>query len=379
MHQNIKTVAGCLTRVTCNISAPQGVDTTLRAYLVYEGESRPATMESADVIIFPAVPYGHYAYEIRCGGKPVAFGHLLVRASAFPHTDGVVDYALGADLSETEALSLSLSLTPGPRGPKGEDGVSEDAVASIVGSTFKLAVGSDVPEGIISDTGSIALGGIADKRSIAVGFVSRANQAFDTVALGYVAKAYGTSSVSVGAGSFASGESAIALGGGADAPSDGAIACGANAEALQYGLAAGFEAFATNDGIAIGERAAAHKSFGSAIGMKASAHYDTSTVLGTEAKSSEAHSLLLCATNMSKGTQLTLELLAGDLESVPDGNGEIGDPDVSFNGGWVKLSMIDNLAGMKQTVKVKMRDLFVYLVNNLHGVGLMEREGGSSY
>ncbi len=121
-HKNIKTVAGCLTRVTCNISAPQGVDTTLRAYLVYEGESRPATMESADVIIFPAVPYGHYAYEIRCGGKPVAFGHLLVRASAFPHTDGVVDYALGANLSETEALSLSLSLTPGPRGPQGEKG-----------------------------------------------------------------------------------------------------------------------------------------------------------------------------------------------------------------------------------------------------------------
>lgn len=126
MHQNIKTVAGCLTRVTCNISAPEGVDTTLRAYLVYEGESRPATLESADVIIFPAVPYGHYAYEIRCGGKPVAFGHLLVRASAFPHTDGVVDYALGADLSETEALSLSLSLTPGPRGPKGEDGVGAE-------------------------------------------------------------------------------------------------------------------------------------------------------------------------------------------------------------------------------------------------------------
>lgn len=130
MHQNIKTVAGCLTRVTCNISAPEGVDTTLRAYLVYEGESRPATMESADVIIFPAVPYGHYAYEIRCGGKPVAFGHLLVRASAFPHTDGVVDYALGADLSETEALSLSLSLTPGPRGPKGEDGVGAEQLLS---------------------------------------------------------------------------------------------------------------------------------------------------------------------------------------------------------------------------------------------------------
>ena len=121
-HKNIKTVAGCLSRVTCDITAPEGVDTTLTAFLVYEGESRPATLESADVIIFPAVPYGHYAYEIRCGGKPVAFGHLLARASAFPHTEGVVDYTLEADLSTTEAAQIELTLTPGPRGPQGEKG-----------------------------------------------------------------------------------------------------------------------------------------------------------------------------------------------------------------------------------------------------------------
>ena len=121
-HKNLKTVAGCLTRVTCNITAPEGADTALSAYLVYEGESRPATMESAGVIIFPAVPYGHYAYEIRCGGKPVAFGHLLVRPSAFPHTDGVVDFELTADLTTTDAAMVELNLTPGPRGPQGEQG-----------------------------------------------------------------------------------------------------------------------------------------------------------------------------------------------------------------------------------------------------------------
>lgn len=121
-HKNLKTVAGCLTRVTCNITAPEGVDKTLTAYLVYEGESRPATMESADVIIFPAVPYGHYAYEIRCGGKPVAFGHLIVRPSAFPHTDGVVDFELTADLTTTAAATVEVNLTPGPRGPKGDTG-----------------------------------------------------------------------------------------------------------------------------------------------------------------------------------------------------------------------------------------------------------------
>ena len=119
-HKNIKTVAGCLPRVTCDISAPEGTDTTLSGYLVYEGESRPATLESAGVIIFPAVPYGHYAYEIRCGGKPVAFGHLLVRPSAFPHTDGVVDYSLAVDLSTAEAALVELTLTPGPRGESGQ-------------------------------------------------------------------------------------------------------------------------------------------------------------------------------------------------------------------------------------------------------------------
>lgn len=119
MHKNIKTVAGCLTRVTCDITAPEGVDTTLTAFLVYEGESRPATLESADVIIFPAVPYGHYAYEIRCGGKPVAFGHLLVRPSAFPHTDGVVDYSLAVDLSTTDAAKIAITFNPGPKGESG--------------------------------------------------------------------------------------------------------------------------------------------------------------------------------------------------------------------------------------------------------------------
>ena len=118
-HKNIKTVAGCLTRVTCDITAPEGVDTTLTAFLVYEGESRPATLESADVIIFPAVPYGHYAYEIRCGGKPVAFGHLLVRPSAFPHTAGIVDYALAVDLSTTDAAQIAITFNPGPKGESG--------------------------------------------------------------------------------------------------------------------------------------------------------------------------------------------------------------------------------------------------------------------
>lgn len=121
-HKNIKTVAGCLTRVTCDITALEGTDTTLSAYLVYEGESRPATLESAGVIIFPAVPYGHYAYEIRCGGKPVAFGHLLVRPSAFPHTDGIVDYTLAADLTTTDAARVEITIAPGPRGPQGEKG-----------------------------------------------------------------------------------------------------------------------------------------------------------------------------------------------------------------------------------------------------------------
>ena len=149
-HYNFKTVAGCLSRVTCDITAPEGVDKTLTAYLVYEGESRPATLESADVIIFPAVPYGHYAYEIRCGGRPVAFGHLLVRPSAFPHTDGVVDYSLAIDLCTAEAARVAINIAPGPRGPRGASGHVQNVYAGLpegleAGAVYDLGeLGGDV-------------------------------------------------------------------------------------------------------------------------------------------------------------------------------------------------------------------------------------------
>lgn len=431
MHKNIKTVAGCLTRVTCNISAPEGVDTTLRAYLVYEGESRPATMESADVIIFPAVPYGHYAYEIRCGGKPVAFGHLLVRASAFPHTDGVVDYALGADLSETEALSLSLSLTPGPRGPKGEDGdpavfaalVSEHAddatahvtpeertawnaaaagggggvqpeqVASIVGSTFKLAVGSEVPKGS-ADSSSIALGGRAENRSLSIGCESRADVANDAIAIGYKAKGYGSNGVSIGAGSWCTGEMAIAIGHAADASQKDGVAIGTRAVvnkegsiALGYGcnangarsIAIGYDNAADGDFcFCVGTGAQVNMENSFAIGKCAVASNYNSGVLGEEATSYSDCALLLGAKHRTGDVAVTLELLANDLESVAAGSHEGGlkGDTVAFKGGALRFSLVDKLAGKRLCATVTMAQLFELLCKTAGGAQAEFGAGG---
>lgn len=396
MHKNIKTVAGCLTRVTCNISAPEGVDTTLRAYLVYEGESRPATMESADVIIFPAVPYGHYAYEIRCGGKPVAFGHLLVRASAFPHTDGVVDYALGADLSETEALSLSLSLTPGPRGPKGEDGVGAEQVVSIVGSTFKLAVGSEVPTASASN-GSIALGGRADGRCIAVGYNSTADQAIDAIAIGYMARGYGSNGVCIGAGSWCTGERAIAIGLAADAARKDGVAIGPNAKANKDGsiaLGAGCDAKGTlssaigyNNTAAgdfcfcVGPGAQVNKENSFAIGKDAVASCYNCGVLGEEATSYSDCTLLLGAKHRGGDVAVTLELMANDLESVAAGSHEGGlkGDTIAFKGGALRFSLVDKLAGKRLCATVTMAQLFELLCKTAGGTQVELGSGGYYY
>ncbi len=276
MHKNIKTVAGCLTRVTCEITAPEGTDTTLSAYLVYEGESRPATLESAGVIIFPAVPYGHYAYEIRCGGKPVAFGHLLVRPSAFPHTDGMVDYTLAADLTTTDAAMLELTLTPGPRGPQGEAGPpcelddtptsgSTNAVSS--GGLYDILYGSAVTLGQDADnssvldvvigreayttaSGGVAIGylAVAAQNSVAVGYNARSSMAGWGVSLGAGATVGGTNfSVAIGSNASTTKSSSQVIGNSTALKNEGVTLIGTwdsinrTVQTLFYIIAAGSE------------------------------------------------------------------------------------------------------------------------------------------
>ena len=122
MHKNIKTVAGCFTRVSCNMTMTDGSAAELTAYVEIEQQQHAAQKEGDSVLIFPAAEYGQHLYEIRVNGKPLIFGHLLVRPSAFPVAGGVVDYTLDAELGSAEVLAIDLSATPGPRGPQGEKG-----------------------------------------------------------------------------------------------------------------------------------------------------------------------------------------------------------------------------------------------------------------
>ncbi|MDO5472692.1 MAG: hypothetical protein Q4F35_05080 [Akkermansia sp.] len=123
MHKNIETVAGCLTRLTCEVITADGATPPeLTAYVLIEQQSYPARQEPDGVLLFPAVDYGQHLYEVRADGKPVLFGHLLVRPSAFPQDSGVVDYALAIDASQVDGAKITLTLTPGPRGPKGDTG-----------------------------------------------------------------------------------------------------------------------------------------------------------------------------------------------------------------------------------------------------------------
>lgn len=120
--RNLKTVAGCATRVTVSITAPEGADTELTAYVRAGGESLAANI-SGNEITFPPLEAGEHMYEVRCGGKTIAHGHLFVRQTAYPvgATD-VVDWELDADLTITDAAQINLTLQPGPSGPAGADG-----------------------------------------------------------------------------------------------------------------------------------------------------------------------------------------------------------------------------------------------------------------
>ena len=116
MQKDIKTVAGCFTNVTCNVTATDGREVELAAYIAIGQERRPVPKRGKNIFVFPAVEYGQHLYEIRADGKPLIFGFLLVRPSAFPVAEGTVDYTLNATLDSIDALHVDIELPPGPRG-----------------------------------------------------------------------------------------------------------------------------------------------------------------------------------------------------------------------------------------------------------------------
>ena len=238
----------------------------------------------------------------------------------------------------------SAALTLGSGGGDG-GGVSEDAVASIVGSTFKLAVGSDVPKGS-ADAGSIALGGRAEKRSIAVWCNSIADISTDAIAIGYHAKAYGSNGVCIGAAAWSTGERSIAIGCDADAAWNDGVAIGPSAKVNKDGS------------IALGVGCNANGLLSIAIGYNNDAGGDYCTVIGAEAHANRNNSLLLSTFDPYSDVAMTMELMADDLKSVPGGNGEVGDPYLSFSGGKLRFALVDRLAGKMQAITIKAVDLW---------------------
>ena len=153
MHKNIKTVAGCFTNVTCNVTATDGREVELTAYVAIGQERRPVPKAGANLFAFPAVEYGQHLYEIRADGKPLIFGFLLVRPSAFPVAEGTVDYTLTATLDSVDALHVDIELTPGPRGYsayevavlEGFEGTEAEWLESMRKQTATLAVEQVTP------------------------------------------------------------------------------------------------------------------------------------------------------------------------------------------------------------------------------------------
>ena len=50
MHKNIQTVAGCITRITCNFTTPDNQAPEITAYCLVEKEYRAATKEAGGVL-----------------------------------------------------------------------------------------------------------------------------------------------------------------------------------------------------------------------------------------------------------------------------------------------------------------------------------------
>lgn len=118
---NIKTVGGCVTRLTVNVTAPEGVTTALTGFVRVQGVPQPAQVIEPGVLLLPAAEPGEYLYEVRAGGRVAAFGHLLVRQSAYPATGDTIDAQIDADLTQSGGI-FAVTLTEGARGKQGEKG-----------------------------------------------------------------------------------------------------------------------------------------------------------------------------------------------------------------------------------------------------------------
>lgn len=113
--------AGQAGKLIFNITAPEGVETTLQGAVMVAGHAVPMVATPAGELLVPALPAGCYRFECRACGATVLCGELDVHPSPLAGTPGQTSWSVAADLTQP-LQAVAVTFLGGPQGPKGERG-----------------------------------------------------------------------------------------------------------------------------------------------------------------------------------------------------------------------------------------------------------------
>lgn len=305
---NIKTVGGCVTRLTVNVTAPEGVTTALTGFVRVQGVPQPAQVIEPGVLLLPAAEPGEYLYEVRAGGRVAAFGHLLVRQSAYPATGDTIDAQIDADLTQSGGI-FAVTLTEGARGKEGKN-------------AYELA-----KENGYEGTEAEWLGGVAN-------IAAMENSATAAAAKAEAAATDATDSAALAAGSKAAAE--VAATDAAAAANDAAAARGAAADSAAAAAADATRAAAAQGAAADSAAAAATDATRAAAAQGAAA--DSAAAAATDAdRAADSAAAAAAAEQRVNATTATFEEIKerwnelGDLIPEREGSRPVGAvPDSRF-------------------------------------------------
>ena len=199
--------------------------------------------------------------------------------------------------------------------------------------------------------------------STALGNYSRA-YAYQSTALGSYNDVYGDYSIATGTGNLVHGDAAVAVGTGNSAAEENSLAVGVGNYAGGY------------NSISIGCTAYSDNMYSMAIGYDAYAGFSSSAALGIAAVADKEGSLVISATNIKKGTRVSLELVAG---TATGGEGDMFSDDKFVTDTDVKLTVRDMLTGKEHSVSVSLSKLMQHLVQDLQGVSEFGTGSDGSY
>lgn len=274
-----------MAKIICNITAPDGTDTSLRGAVTYidaAGETHRAEAQAeGSCLTFGTLPTGRWVYEIRCGGRTLLYGRMRVHPSPLEPVPGISAWQIDAAL-DAETWSIHLQEAPGPRGEKGEKGDKGDPGPQGPPGDPGLAALDPVPaEG---SANAVASGGVW-------GQSIHPSEGADSLAGGDGAHAYAPFSFALGSGAVAGGNLSV---------SDNAAIPGDGSE--EYSMAVGCSALASSRyACAVGARAQALGEAAAAFGNYSSAEGSYSCVLGYEAKTAGSSSIAIGCFATAKG------------------------------------------------------------------------------